>query len=157
MRRRGFNVVCQCRKLLNEPLKSFPSWYCRSAKSSDQCSTFRACVVFSFSVCLDKLFRCDILVELSFKEYEYPVEPSCWGGLTRSQLWMWGSSSVQGFLHGGASLQCKAPFQDSSPLNLLLFHKMRSFSKPKEYTLPGFPPSHHNQFLCRWWEEYHVN
>lgn len=118
---------------------------CKRFKSVCQCNTFRTCVVLSFSVCLNKLFRSDILVELLFKEHEWPLEPSCWCGLMRSQLWMWRSSSVQGFLHGGAFLQCKAPFQDASPLNLLLFHGMRLFSQAKGYALPNCPSSHHNK------------
>lgn len=33
----------------------------------------------------------------------------------------------------------------SSPLNLLLFHEMRLFSKTKQYALPSFSSSYHNQ------------
>lgn len=124
---------------------------CKRFKSVCRCKTFRACVLFSFSVCLDKLLRSDILVEGTWM---------CSGAFLLgwlNELWMWRSSSVQGFLHGGASPQCKAPFQDSSPLNLCLFHEMRLFAEAEECALPSFPPSHHNQISMQdnrrnlWW------
>lgn len=56
---------------------------------------------------------------------------------------------MQGFLQGGASLQCKASLWHSSPLNLVLLQEIRLFSEARESALPILPPSHCNHISMR--------
>lgn len=57
---------------------------------------------------------------------------------------------MQGFLQGGASLQCKAALWHSSPLNLVLLLEIRLFSEARESALPILPPSHRNH-ISTWY------
>lgn len=51
---------------------------------------------------------------------------------------------MQSFLQGGASLQCEASLQHSSPFNVVVLQEMRLFSEARESALPILPHSHRN-------------
>lgn len=120
---------------------------CKRFKSVCRSKTFRACVLFSFSVCLDKLLRSDILVEPLLKEHECALEPSCWGGLMSCEC----EGAAQCRVSFTEVLLCSAKLPSRIHLHWTFVYSTRwdCLLRPRSVPCPVFLLLTIIKFLCR--------